>query len=70
MTGGKNNTENTIPNSDRLRQYYFSLDIDLNRIKTKSKTLKTIFSFVNLVKIPFPSIEYSKNGLKFYPIYF
>lgn len=70
MTGGSSNPENTIPNSERMRQYYFSLDIDLNRIKTKSKTLKTVFSFVNIIKIPFPTIEYSKNGMQFHPIYF
>jgi len=70
MTGGKINPENTIDNSERMRQYYFSLDVDLNRIKTKSKLLKTVFSFVNMVKIPFPSLEFSNNGVKAYPIYF
>jgi len=70
MTGGITNPENTIDNSERMRQYYFSLDVDLNRIKTKSRVLKTVFSFVNMVKIPFPTLEFSKDGVKAYPIYF
>lgn len=70
MTGGSENPENTVPNSDRIRQYYFSLDVDLNRVKTKSKVLKTVFSFINMVKVPFPTLQYSKSGFEFHPLYF
>jgi len=50
---------------NRYRQYYFSLDADLTRIKTKSKILKSIFSCINIIKIPFPNLELSEGKLKF-----
>lgn len=50
---------------NRYRQFYFSLDADLTRIKTKSKVLKTLFSFINCIKIPFPSIEFSEKKITF-----
>lgn len=50
---------------DRYRQYYFSLDVDLTRIKTRSKFLKSVFSCINIIKIPFPNMELSEGKLKF-----
>lgn len=50
---------------NRYRQYYLSLDVDLTRIKTKSKILKAVFSGLNIVKIPFPNMELSEGKLKF-----
>ena len=55
---------------DRYRQYYFSLDIDLTRIKTKSYFLKALTKAFSFIKIPSPAIEFSKKGAKLYPIYF
>ncbi len=52
-------------NFKRYRQYYFSLDVDLTRIKTKSKILKTVFSGLNIIKIPFPNLEWSEHKIKF-----
>jgi len=75
MVGGKNNDLAIIPlNSDldfnRRRQFYISLDIDLGRIKTKSKFVNTLFSFINIIKFPLPTVEFSEGKTKFYPIYF
>lgn len=56
-----------VINFDRYRQFYFSLDADLTRIKTKSKVLKSIFSVINIIKIPFPNLELSENKIKFNP---
>lgn len=54
----------------RLRQFYLSPDIDLSRIKTKSKFLNSFLSTFNL-KIPFPTLEINSNGtLKFHALYF
>lgn len=50
---------------NRYQQYYFSLDVDLTRIKTKSKLLKSVFNCVNIIKIPFPNLELSEGKLKF-----
>lgn len=50
---------------NRYRQYYVSLDIDLTRIPTKSKFLKSLFSCVNIIKMPFPTLELSEGNIKF-----
>lgn len=52
---------------NRYRQYYFSLDADLTRIKTNSKFLKAVFSCLNVIKIPFPNLELSEGKLKLNP---
>ncbi len=56
-----------VINFDRYRQFYFSIDADLTRIKTKSKVLKAVFSCINVIKIPFPNLEFSENKFKFNP---
>ncbi len=48
----------------RYRQYYLSLDVDLTRIPTKSKFLKTVFNTIGFIKFPAPAIEFNKYGVK------
>ena len=61
----------SFPKLERHRQYILSLDIDFSKIPTNKKWLKDLFSVLNLIKIPFPGIEYNKvDKLKFRPIYF
>ena len=48
----------------RYRQWYLSPDIDLTKIKTKSKFLRTAFSVLNALKIPAPGLELSNGKLK------
>ncbi len=56
---------------DRFRQYYLSLDVDLTRIKTKSHFLRTLFSLINVLKIPSPAIEFtSQNKLNLYWLHY
>ncbi|WP_405570733.1 DUF2279 domain-containing protein [Winogradskyella sp. Asnod2-B02-A] len=58
-------------NQNRKRQYYLSLDVDLTRIKTNSNVLKSIFDVINVIKVPFPTLELDSNGrLKGRLIYF
>lgn len=58
-------------NQNRRRQFYLSLDVDLTKIKTKSNVLKTIFDVFNVIKVPFPTLEFNDNGrVKWYPVYF
>jgi len=69
------NDDNIIPivspKPEKFRQFYLSLDVDLSKINTKSYFLKTVFSVLNSVKIPAPTIEYSlQSGLKFHAFYF
>lgn len=46
----------------RIRQYYVSLDVDLTRIETKIRVLKTLFHVFNFVKIPSPTLALHSDG--------
>lgn len=60
-----------LPNFNHTRHYYLSLDVDFDKIKTNSKFLKSVFFFLNMIKIPFPTFELNSNGKsKFHAIYF
>lgn len=55
----------------RRRQFYIAPDIDLTKIKTKNKLLRTVFSTFNSFKFPAPALQFTPKGrLKFYPVYF
>jgi len=78
MLGGYDNTWTTasgitINRTDipRYKRLLLSADVDLTRIKTKNKTLKTVFSLVNVLKIPAPTVEWNGMGkLRFHPFFF
>ncbi|NGY35999.1 DUF2279 domain-containing protein [Flavobacterium sp. XN-5] len=60
ITGNEENMEVFLtPKSERSRQFYLSFDVDLTKIDTKSHFLKTIFSVLNTLKVPAPTLEYS-----------
>jgi Predicted periplasmic lipoprotein (DUF2279) len=60
-----------LPESERYRQFYLSLDVDLTKIETKSHFLKTILTVFNTIKIPAPTFEIRESGeVKMYLIYF
>ncbi len=71
---GENDDKNSVIfpiKPEKYRQFYLSLDLDLTKINTKSHFLKTIFSVLNSVKIPAPTLEYSPQlGFKFHALYF
>jgi hypothetical protein len=48
----------------RYRQWYLAPDIDLTKIKTKNKLLKTALFLLNSFKFPTPSLELSQGSLK------
>jgi hypothetical protein len=55
----------------RERKLLLSLDIDLTRIPTRRKWLKTTFSLLNCLKIPAPAIEYGTSGRwKIHPLHY
>ena len=72
LTGNReNNGLFLTQNPQRLRQFYLSFDVDLTKINTKSHFLKTVFSVLNAVKIPAPTIEMAHfNDVKLHLIYF
>jgi hypothetical protein len=75
MIGGNSNplydkNGNTYPQFDRYRQFYFSLDADLWRIKDLPRFLQAFTRTFGFIKIPFPALEFSKHGVKGYYLYF
>jgi uncharacterized protein YfiM (DUF2279 family) len=67
----KDGNEVTRYDVHRLRQFYFAPDIDLTKIKTKSKFLRSAFFLVNMIKIPTPTISWDSNGTcRVYAVYF
>ena len=70
---GVENLDNSSLNTnvEPYRQLFLSLDVDLTRIKTRSHFLKTLFSVFNTIKVPSPTIEFSRNNqIKGHFIYF
>lgn len=62
---------NWSANDHRKRLFYLSLDIDLSRIETKSQLLRSVFEVLNVLKLPFPALEFNgKNGINAHAIYF
>jgi hypothetical protein len=49
---------------ERTRQFYLSADIDLTKIKTNNKALRTAFNLLNSIKVPAPALELSQGKLK------
>ena len=73
MMGAEDGLINTIflPEKERTRQFYVSLDLDLTKIKTENHFLKTLFSVFNSIKVPAPTLEFRElGGLKGHLIYF
>lgn len=52
------------------RQYYLSFDIDFEEIPVSKPWLKFILRSVNVIKVPFPALEFSQKGIQFRPFYF
>ena len=53
----------------RFHEYYLSLDIDFTRISTDSYFLKSLLHVINFIKVPSPTLEWSRGRLHFHPIY-
>ena len=52
----------TAEGIDRTRQFYLSLDIDFTKIPVKSDALKAFLEIINIIKIPFPAVEFNTAG--------
>ncbi len=52
------------------REFVFSLDIDLRQVAPNRPVLNRILSSVNYIKIPFPSLVFSKENKPFRWIYY
>jgi len=52
------------------RQIYLSIDFDLTAIKSRSKAVNTLIYFVNMIKLPAPTIEFSQGKTKAHFFYY
>jgi len=57
-------------NADSYRQFYFSIDPDLTAIKTRSKFVRSALFILNMIKLPSPTLAFSKKGTRAYAFYF
>ncbi len=64
------NKQNQSAGYDPYRQFYVSVDFDFTSIRTKSKFVKGLLFFANMIKLPSPTIALSKKGTKAYAFYF
>jgi uncharacterized protein YfiM (DUF2279 family) len=63
--------ENNAKGYHSYRQFYLALDPDLSYIRTKSKLLKGLLFFVDMIHIPAPTLEYNnKEGFTYHWFYF
>ena len=69
LLGGRSNVwsdkEGTVfdySSIKRERRFYLSPDIDLTRIKTNSKLLRSVLFALNVIKIPAPALELNNQG--------
>lgn len=60
-----------LPSFERRRRYFFSFDLDLTHIETRSKALRMIFNVLSIVKVPFPAVEFNQGtGWRLHGVYF
>jgi hypothetical protein len=70
MTRAKTNN-NLVNNFHPTREFLFSFDADLNRVKWKRKGMKKVARILSVVKIPLPTIGIRGDGkIKFHSFYF
>jgi hypothetical protein len=70
LTGNQDIDSEMLISNRRYRQYYLSFDLNLKEISTNSKLLKSIFDVFNMIKIPFPTLEFNKKGVVFHLFYY
>lgn len=62
--------ENAFHGYSAYRQYYLSVDFDLTAIRTRSKFVKTLIFLASAIKLPAPTVQFSKKGADFRGFYF
>ena len=70
LTGVEDIDSQLLTNINRQRQFYLSLDVNLSNIETKSKLLGSVFNVINIIKVPFPTLEFNRKGCVFHLFYY
>lgn len=55
---------------DPYPQFYLGPDLDLSFIHTQKRVVKILLFLLESVKLPAPALEFSKNRIRFHPVYF
>jgi len=70
MTSANFNVDD-VNNFQREREFYFSFDADLERVRWKKKWMKRTAKILSFIKIPGPTFEIRDNGkIKFHGLFF
>ncbi|MCA6075200.1 DUF2279 domain-containing protein [Fulvivirga sedimenti] len=64
-----NDDQNREAGLDPYRQWYVGIDFDLTHIRSRSKFVNTALFFVNMIRIPAPSVEFSRKDVRFHWLY-
>ncbi len=70
LLGGYGKEDPKVIAEREFRRYHLSLDVDFTRIPTRKPGLKLLFGILNAVKVPFPSLEFSRKGVGLRPLHF
>lgn len=75
MLGGSSNpmfnsNGDPLPVLNRSREFFFSFDLNLERIKTKTPFINAFIKGVSFIKIPFPALGISQGRFKAYALKF
>lgn len=55
----------------QYRRFFFSLDVDFERIPVRKKGWKTLMTALNIIKVPFPAMEFNTKGeILFHPMFY
>ncbi len=63
-------SENEAGGYSPYREFYLSIDFDVTAIPTRSKLVKTLLFAANIIKIPGPTLLFSRNKAEFRAFYF
>jgi len=70
MTSAKTSVDD-VNNFQREREFYFSFDADLERVRWKKKWMRRTAKVLSFIKIPGPTLEIRDNGkLKLHGLFF
>lgn len=70
LQGVKAIDSGSLINNNRQRQFYLSFDVNLNKIRTNSRFLKSVFNIFNVLKMPFPALEFNNKGCVLHLLYY
>ena len=69
LTGTKDVDNQVLTSNERYRQYFLRFDLNFSKISTNSILFRSILDVFNMIKIPFPTLEFNKKGTVFHLFY-